>query len=215
VLGDFAAKGLKCACGNSISDEMVDTAVSTSERGRLLIDGSRWFTILLVHNLVQFGVPLAKILVEQLSGGDEMDCIADINAEIALFELKDKEFNLGNAYSFGAKIGIIEPDHPVIITTEHVGGDAREHFAKSWKRGGDPWAGEERSPANAVRYIEGIQNFKTGLMDLINEISMNDAGQEMEEVLPKGSVSPPVVLKWLGDRFLPPEGRGRPRPARK
>jgi hypothetical protein len=43
--------------------------------------------------------------------------------------LKDREFNLGGAYSFGAKIGIIGPAHPVIISREKIGGDAKEHLS--------------------------------------------------------------------------------------
>ena len=43
--------------------------------------------------------------------------------------LKDREFNLGGAYSFGAKIGIIGPAYPVIISREKIGGDAKEHLS--------------------------------------------------------------------------------------
>ena len=37
-----------------------------------------------------------EVLVEQSVGGDEIDCVANISGELTLFELKDKEFNLGN-----------------------------------------------------------------------------------------------------------------------
>ena len=206
VLVTLASKGLRCACGNTITDEKVDTAVSISDRGQWLLDGSHWFTILLVNSLVELGVPLDRILVDQVSGGDEMDCIADISGEIALFELKDKEFNLGNAYSFGAKIGIIEPQHPVIVTTEYVGNDAKEHFARSRRRSRDGWAVEEGSSEQTVTYIEGMNNFKPGLRDLISRVAMNDAQGALSDVLPRGTLPISVVLKSLNERFLPAQG---------
>lgn len=209
ALARFASEGLKCACGNSIDDEKVDTAVSISERGRSLLDGNHWFTVLLIHTLLEFDVPLDKILVDQLSGGDEMDCIADISGEVTLFELKDKEFNLGNAYSFGAKIGIIEPEHPVIVTTEYVGNDAKEHFAKSRRRASREWEYREDGGDGAVTYIEGIDNFKIGLAELISGIAMGDALNILGEVLPNGTLPTSAVLKVFEDRFLP-EGKTTP-----
>jgi len=204
TLASFAKEGLKCACGNSISDERVDTALSVSERGQWLLDGSHWFTILLIDGLTKLGVPLERILVDQVTGGDELDCIADISAEITLFELKDKEFNLGNAYSFGAKIGIIEPDHPVIVTTEHVGNDAKEHFARSRRRPRESW--EDDSSDQTVTYIEGIGKFTAGLEGLISKIAMNDADEVLVDVLPRATLPKAAVLKWLDTRFISTEG---------
>jgi hypothetical protein len=89
-------------------------------------------------------------------GGDEVDCLTNVNGELVLFELKDKEFSLGNAYSFGAKIGIIRPEHAVILTTEVVGNDAKEHFERSRLAQRSPhvrWDLEEET--TKVLYIEG------------------------------------------------------------
>ncbi len=203
VLVTLAREGLRCACGSTITDEKVDTAVSISDRGQGLLDGSHWFTLLLIAALVQFGVPLDRILVDQVSGGDEMDCIADLSGKIALFELKDKEFNLGNAYSFGAKIGIIEPRYPVIATTEYVGNDAKEHFAKSRRKSREIWTvTDESSSEQTVAYIEGVNNFKPGLMDLISQVALADAEEVLSDVMTRGTLPGSVVLKSLSDRFL-------------
>ena len=139
----LAESGFKCPCGTPINEEKVDTAFSISDIGRQLLDGNHWFTILLIVHLVSFGVRLEDILVDQVSGGDEMDCIAAVEGFVVLFELKAKEFNLGNAYSSGVKIGIIEPDYPVIVTTHHVGADAREHFSKSRRSRGSVLLAQE------------------------------------------------------------------------
>jgi hypothetical protein len=217
VLVTLAREGLRCACGNTITDEKVDTAVSISDRGQWLLDGSHWFTLLLINGLVEFGVPLDRILVDQVSGGDEMDCIADVGGEIVLFELKDKEFNLGNAYSFGAKIGIIEPEHAVIVTTQYIGNDAKEHFARSRRKPREAWASvDEGSSEQTVTYIEGMNNFKPGLMDLISRVAMTDAQGALSDVLPRGTLPTSVVLTSLSERFLPAqEASSPPKPGRR
>ena len=205
VLADLAARGLRCACGNAISDETIDIALSVSERGRSLLDGNLWFTILLINDLVDLGVLIDQILVDQVSGGSEMDCIADMSGEIALFELKDKEFNLGNAYSFGAKIGIIAPDHPIIVTSEYVGEDAKEHFSKTRQlRRDETWSypsGELPDSGPTVKYIEGISSLRPELEKLITEIMLREAKVIFDEVLPFGTVSTDAVLKSLNARL--------------
>jgi hypothetical protein len=86
--------------------------------------------VLLLEELRQVGIPHDHILFEQQIGGDELDVIVNISEELVLFELKGKEFSLGNAYSFGSKIGIVRPNHSVIFTIDYVGGDARGHFER-------------------------------------------------------------------------------------
>jgi len=86
-----------------------------------LLDKSRWLSILVYNELIQSGIDPDRVLIEAALGGDEVDCVADISGEVALFELKDKEFNLREAYSFGAKVGIIKPRHAVVVTSSHIG----------------------------------------------------------------------------------------------
>lgn len=202
TLQAFANNGGRCACGLAITDEKVETALSISERGRALLDGSRWFTVLLIRDFISLGVPLDQLLIDQVSGGDEMDCIAAIDGEIALFELKDKEFSLGNAYSFGAKIGFMNPDYSIIITTEHVGRDAKDHFSKTQQvRQRGRFSSGRSVPENSVIYIEGVSKLRSGLMSLIGSIGLGHVGQILDNVLPLGNVSPSVVLKHLDGRF--------------
>ena len=206
ALEEFAQRGLKCACGSSITDEKIDTALSISDLGRSLLDSSHWLTVILIELLVELGVPLRRILIDQVSGGDELDCIADVSGEIVLFELKDKEFNLGNAYSFGAKIGTIGPEFPVIVTTEHVGNDAKTHFSKPRRASWRSQSWEPDSPEEpTVTYIEGIGNLKVGLMTLISQINQNDATGVLQRVLPSGTISASAVIDSLHSRLVEPD----------
>lgn len=194
VLHELAAKGLKCACGKAIAEEQIEEALTITERGRRLTDGSRWLSLLLQRELLALGVPPDEMLIEKQAGGDEMDCLANMSGELVLFELKDKEFNLGAAYSFGAKLGIIHPEHPVIVTTEHVGGDAREHFQRAGiaGRGGRNarrYVYEEPDSPSPIRYIEGVGALQSGLRELASAIYGSDASRILGEVLPLGSLA--------------------------
>lgn len=203
VIEEIAAKGLKCACGRSLADERTEEALTITDLGRSLLDKARWLTIILIQELGRLGVPRDAMLVEQNVGGDEIDCLANISGELTLFELKDKEFNLGNAYSFGAKIGIIRPAHPVVVTTEHVGNDAKEHFVKarlstSGRRLITSFDDEdERSD---ILYVEGVTNLRTRLEELVSRIYMDDAVRAIDGVLPLAALHGRSLLSALGSQ---------------
>jgi hypothetical protein len=216
VLAQLSAQGVKCACGRYIADERVEEALTITELGRTLLDGSRWLTLLLLQELVAVGIPLDKTLVEQQVGGDELDLLVNISGELVFFELKDKEFSLGNAYSFGAKMGIIRPEYPVIVSTEYVGNDAKDHFQRAnLARGGRPRgfvAPEEK--ATEVLYIEGLANLHDGLVALASEIYLNDAERILNEILPLVSLDSRLLLRAIGTRLVPsPESKKDLQPA--
>jgi hypothetical protein len=198
LLEQAAGAGIACACGLPLKDERVEEALTITETGRELLDGSRWMSVVVVDELLQIGIPLEAILLEQQAGGDEMDCFADISGELALFELKDKEFSLGNAYSFGAKIGIARPDHPVIVTTEYVGNDAKEHFQRaemSVRRRPTAFGDEDDQPT--IVYVEGIENLRQSLRTLTSEVYASDGRKLIGEALPFAALTPEVVMEAL------------------
>ena len=171
-LMEFASKGLKCACGKLISEEDPRELLTITQNGRLLLDKSRWMSILLKQRLEALGVRPDDILLECQIGGNEIDCIANINGELVMFELKDKEFELGNAYPLSTKIGLVEPHHTVIITTARVGKDVKELFKRFL---GTPRRRRSRqvSPSeetSTITYIEGMENFQAELDKLVSDI---------------------------------------------
>ena len=166
--------------------------------GQSLLDSSRWFSLLLLQELLELGIPEDRILIDQTSRGEEFDCLVDVSGRLVFFELKDKEFSLGNAYSFGAKIGIIRPDFPVIVTTDRVAVDARDHFQRSaeGRRGRTRYA--EDDDTHPVRYIEGLDNLKIELAKLVTEIFGQRATRTLTETFPHGLVGASSLLDALG-----------------
>jgi hypothetical protein len=200
ALQSMSRQGLKCACGRSVSDENVEEVVSVTDLGRVLLDGSRWLTLLLLEELQCVGVPLDDTLIEQQVGGDEVDCLAVVSGEFVFFELKDKDFNLGNAYSFGAKIGILRPDHAIILTTQKVGTDARDHFerahlARKARKGMDFELSSDQSPQ--LRYVEGLEHLPAVLQEFAGEIYSQDARRVLSRVLPFATIDAEALLVAL------------------
>lgn len=202
TLKRLSREGLRCACGRSIGEERIEEALSITESGRRLLDSSRWMHLLLVSELLDLGIPRDGILLEQQIGGDEIDCFAEISGELAFFELKDKTFSLGNAYSFGAKLGLVQAEHPLIITTEYVGNDAKEHFERAAAAAGPRSRGRAgaSSSVDNLRYIEGIGNLPEGLENLVGAVYTKDAASLVSAIFASGSLDARAVVAALADR---------------
>jgi hypothetical protein len=188
----MAASGVRCGCGRKIDDERVEAALTVTDLGREMLDSSRWFSVVLHEELVRVGVDPSRILLEQQQGGDEMDVLAEISGELVFFELKDKEFSLGNAYSFGAKIGIVRPEHSVIVASERVGNDAKDHFQRAGlsvpQAGRNSITGDMDERPPQVQYIEGLDELSGRLSEIASSIYAGDASRELAKVLPRASL---------------------------
>jgi hypothetical protein len=196
----MASNGLKCACGRSVLEERIDEALTLTEHGRRMLNGSYWMTVLVVVELLDLGIGLDQMLVEQVSGGDEMDFFVDVSGDLVLMELKDKEFNLGNAYSFGSKTGIFQPDYPVIVTSSYVGNDAKDHFAQAASA---RQAASRFEPENAsadIEYIEGLGNLRPRLEELVGQVFEQDVTTVLSRILPYAAASGPSLVAGLKER---------------
>jgi hypothetical protein len=208
ALEEIARTGLKCACGQPMAQERIEEALTVTALGRAQLEKSRWLNTIVLRELEAVGVSPDRTLIEQQDSGDELDLLVEISGELVFFELKDKEFNLGSAYSFGAKIGIVQPDHSVIITTGYVGNDAKDHFQRArsatrMARGtATHWelAGPRRGVgAGDIQYIEGLDNLSFGIRQLAGRIYAADATRILDEVLPFALMDPVSIVQALGE----------------
>jgi hypothetical protein len=186
-------------------DERCEEALAVTQAGSDLLEHSRWFSLLLLDELLGFGIPIDRITLEHQVGGDEMDCLADISGELIFFELKDKEFSLGNAYSFGSKMSVLQPNHSVIVTTESVAADAKDHFqrAQAAQRGSRRVYFDEDDDvptATPIRYIEGLDRLRTALADLVTNIYTRDAINLLTAAASFGAASPVFLLRAVRER---------------
>jgi hypothetical protein len=192
-----AAAGARCACGRSLAEERIDSAVTLTDLGRELLDGSRWMSVVLVEALHALGIAYDRLTVEHNSDRETVDCFADISGQVCLFMLRDDEFSLGNAYSFGAKLSIHNPPHAVIVTAAKVGDDAKEHFPPSQSAARAERITPQRT---SITYIEGLSNLNSSLEGLIESIFLGDAHRALGMVLPLAAVMPASLIRALQSR---------------
>jgi hypothetical protein len=201
----IAEAGLRCvACGKPIDQESVEDLLTITDLGALLLDKSRWLSLLVRESLVSLGVPREDILLECQLGSDEIDCIAQVSGEVTIFELKDKEFSMGNAYSFSAKISAVRPSHSVIVTTDKVGSDVKERFSRVGPRARDFRGSLHVEETEPVEYVEG-DNFESGLRRVVDRIYRSDANTILEDALLNSIPAAASVLDNIG-KFDEPRG---------
>jgi len=201
-IASFSAQGVRCGCGRPIGEERQEEALSLTEQAMNLLDKSRWLSIIVHQELIAAGIQPDRILIEAMLEGDEVDCVADVNGELTLFELKDKEFSLGEAYSFGAKIGIIEPMHGVIVTTAHVGADAKQHLnrAMQFRDNGRPRRPNASGPRDSrmnIVYIEGTRTLGKEIRKFASEVSKKDAIHFTRRVINSRSISAADIVRSI------------------
>lgn len=198
VLDTLSKQGLRCACGNKIADEQTEQLLTITDRGRLLIDKSRWLSVLVREELVEFGVDPGEIMLECLIGAEEVDCIASVSGETFLLELKDKEFSIGGAYSFGAKIGLVQPDHAAIVTTAHVGNDVKDHFARTRPmERRDRYIPTPQEHDSNLYYIEGLDHLRPVLEEIISAVYRKDSAEILNDVLALASIRSRALLEFI------------------
>lgn len=152
---------LRCTgCGRAFTDEIIQDIYAITPDGRTLLNGSHWMTIWVTACLVDAGVPIDKIKWSGSAGDDELDIIADVHGLKVFFELKDREFGLGDAYPFSFRIDRYGGDVGVVITMDVVADEARKFLD------------EQRQKANAaIETIEGEKKIPGSITTLVASLS--------------------------------------------
>jgi len=122
-LQKMAPDWMKCACGRPLNEERVDQVIMPTERATSLNDKGRWMTTLALGILAKLGINREQVIVETTPGGTDM--VLDLSGDLVLVVLKDREFNLADAYGFNAKVSRIKAAEGVIVSNEGLSGDAK------------------------------------------------------------------------------------------
>ncbi len=152
-LSKMAPDWMKCACGRALNEERVDQVIMPTERSAELNDKSKWMTTLALSALPRIGISRDSVIVEGTP--TSTDIVLDLSGDLVLVVLKDREFNLSDAYAFNAKISRIKASEGVIVANEGMSGDARkmvqEELGPQRARISDPFR---------VTFVEGLQNLE-------------------------------------------------------
>ncbi len=161
-LAKMAPDWMKCACGKALSEERVDQVIMPTERAAQLNDRGRWLTTLALGTLTRAGIGRDSVIVESANQVAGTDLVLDLSGDLVLVVLKDREFNLADAYAFNAKVSRIKASEGVIVTNEGMSGDARkmlqEELGPQRARAADPFR---------ITYVEGIQTLEHELARVV------------------------------------------------
>lgn len=206
TMGDLTvASGgkLVCAtCGRKFSDELVHEIFASTDEGRQLITSSRWMTIWLTDLLIQAGLSKEEIAWSVTAGEDEIDIMTDELGLRIIFELKDREFGLGDAYPFAYRLDRYNGNLGIVVSTDKVAQEAEKFFQ------------EQRSKAAASIETLSGDGIAPGVRNLIDRYSRRGAERVVSNLCGRVGVSiSPLVSAWM-DTFsgLLESGRYKPTP---
>lgn len=180
---------LRCSCGRAFPEENLQLIYTLTERGRRLIDGSLWMSIWITELLKENGVRKESIKWGFEASGEELDImVEDFNSRIFL-ELKDREFGLGDAYPFIARLPRYGSRFGIVVTTEKVAPDAKNFFDEEGRR---------REHPIRIQYLEGTQNIPKGFTRIVEEMVL----LQVQKVIRPFSIRTgfnlwPIVEYWI------------------
>lgn len=202
-----------CACGRPLELEPSDAVVVAASPLQALLDSSRWLSLVLQAQLLDLGIGQDHMCFNLRVGPDEVDCLADAAGFSVLFELKDKDFTLGNAYSLTSKAALLHPAMVVIVTSGLVTKDAAAHLSSSpvfGPHGLKAWGrrGNDRRPG--LHVIEGLASLSSGLREVVAFLGADYAKTLLHGALSqRGGIAPELVLEALVERRVGPETKVR------
>lgn len=156
---------LKCgACRRSYIDELISEVYSLTDLGLSLNTKSHWMTIYVTSILNDIGIQNDDILWGATGSQDEIDLCVNVAGKRVFFELKDRDFGLGDMYAFAGRIDRYNANLGVIITTHKIADDVKSFIQEGSKK--------EYFPR--ILQIEGLNPLKSKLSkELIS--SANDS----------------------------------------
>lgn len=182
--------GARCSiCGRSFPDELLQVIYTLTDLGKKLVTGSLWMCIWVTELLTKSGVKKESIKWGLEANGEELDILVEDFDSRIFFELKDREFGLGDSYPFiyrlvryGGAIGIV-------ATMEKVAKDSQVFFKEETKR---------REYPIEIRQFEGTAGIEAGITKLVEDISARRVRTLLTPFSERIGLNLwPIVAQWL------------------
>ncbi len=122
------------ACGARIADEKIEEVISPTRLASELLDDGAWLANRLYTILRELGVPESEIAVEPPTGNGEAHMMVNVSGETFLLILRDGELTPAFARrAIDLKIAT-NAGHLVVVVTDAVHNEGRQHLANYAKR---------------------------------------------------------------------------------
>ena len=156
---------LRCSvCGRSFPDENLQVIYSLTERGKKLLEGSLWMSIWVTELLNNAGVKKECIKWGLEASGEELDIMIEDFDSRLFFELKDREFGLGDAYPFVYRITRYGGRVGIVATMDKVSTDAKKFFREETHR---------REYPIEIQYLEGSEDIQKSIPKIVEKMALS------------------------------------------
>lgn len=191
-LEDSNVGDLVCAsCDRHYREENLCETYSVSLLGKKLCTSSHWMTILVTDELLKAGIPKNAILWNLSEAGEEVDILAEFMGEVWIFELKDREFGAGDAYSFNYRQIRYKATKAFIVTTDKVSKDAKRVFEDLGR--------SKTGYVVPMVYIEGFQFLRDSIVTEVFSASLRYANNKISPLsFSSGYDLQPIIAEKFG-----------------
>ncbi|BAI80369.1 hypothetical protein DEFDS_0895 [Deferribacter desulfuricans SSM1] len=181
---------LRCSiCGRSFPEENLQVIYTLSERGKKLLDGSLWMSIWVTELLKKSGVKEECIKWGLEASGEELDIMVEDFDSRLFFELKDREFGLGDAYPFVYRTTRYGGVSGIIATMDKVSTDAKKFFEEETHR---------REYPIRIQYLEGPKQIQEDIPKIVEQLALSQARRMIQPFSIRiGFDLWPIVEYWL------------------
>lgn len=178
-------------CGRAINAELVKEILAVTDLGKRLLDGSRWMSIWITELLVDEGIQRSDIRWGTSRDGEELDLMVEPFNIKTFFELKDREFGLGDSYPFVHRVARFGGRMGVVATMDKVASDAKKFFEEQ----------QERDDGSRVRLLEGRDGIERGLPRLLTHLlrtALLELASDFDEHA--GISVSGVIMRWMDEQ---------------
>jgi len=180
-------------CGRNFTEELIEESFILSDLGRKLTAGSHWMTILLTRSLIDCGIPENSIIWNLTEDSEEVDCVVQFKDKTWIFELKDRDFEPGDAHPLTYRAVKFNASKTIIFTTGKITKEARKVFQDMAQHaiGG-------KASVNPL-YIEGVAALTGALQVLVNNETLLHVSEKAKQLsLSAGMDFSPIFLNLFG-----------------
>jgi len=157
---------LRCSvCGRSFPEENLQVIYTLTEGGKKLLRGSLWMFIWVTELLKKAGVKEECIKWGLEASGEELDILVEDFDSRLFFELKDREFGLGDSYPFVYRVARYGGNVGIVATMDKVSTDAKKFFEEEARR----------RESVKIEYLEGPRQIREDIPKIVEEMALLQA----------------------------------------
>ncbi len=189
-LKDKKIANLQCAtCGRRYKDEVHKSIYSSTDRLRSLTKKSRWLDILVTDKLLSLGITSDMIFWNVVDHSEEVDIALYFKGEVILIELKDKDFETGNAYPLNYRRVKYDASKLMIVTTSRVSEETKSIFQELHNKIYEDEETKKMTSSVIPIYVEGLEKLEESIILLINSTENLHLERVIEELVDITSVN--------------------------